>query len=138
MKVVLDTNVVISALLHPGSTRRFYELWRSRKIELLATQPILEEYIRVLHYSKFGYEPTVIAEILDENLLPWVTKVEEYRGKLRVPPKDKNDEMFLRAALAGKAEVLVSGDIHLTSLEGQYAFPIIAPAVFLSRYFKKS
>ncbi len=137
MKVVLDTNVVISALLHQGPTRRIYELWRAFKIKLLASQAILDEYVRVLHYPKFGYEPEAIAEILEENLLPWIEKTGEFRGKLPQLPTDKSDGLFLRAALAGKAEVLVSGDVHLTALNGRYPFEILPPGVLLPRYFTK-
>jgi len=135
MKIVLDTNVVISALLHQGLTRRFLELWRTRRIKLLVSQAILNEYARVLHYPKFGYSPETIAEILAENLLPWLTKVEEYGGKLDYPSKDKGDDLFLRAALGGKVEVLISGDPHLTELDGKYPFPILPPGAFLSKYF---
>jgi uncharacterized protein len=137
MRVVLDTNVVISALLHQGPTRQIHGLWRTHQIKLLATQTILEEYVRVLHYPKFGHEPEAIAAILEENLLPWIVKTGEYRGKLAAHPTDPNDEPFLRAALAGKAEALISGDSHLTVLNGRYPFPIIPPSVFLSRFFKR-
>jgi uncharacterized protein len=138
MKVVLDTNVVVSALLHHGSTRPILELWRTRKTKPLVSQAILNEYARVLHYPKFGLEPQTIAEILEENLLPWLFKVEEYGGKLDHPSKDKNDDPFLRAALGGKVEALVSGDPHLTTLNGKYPFPILPPGVFLSKFFGKT
>ena len=138
MKVVLDTNVVISALLYQGPTRRIMELWSTRKIKPLVSQAILGEYVRVLHYPKFGNDPETIAEILKENILPWFTKVGEYRGKLGDVPSDKSDILFLRAALAGEAEVLVSGDPHLTALNGKYPFPILAPGAFLSKFFDKT
>jgi putative PIN family toxin of toxin-antitoxin system len=137
MKVVLDTNVVISVLLHQGPTRRIFELWSASRIKPLATQAILDEYVRVLHYPKFGFETKIITEILEENLLPWISKTGEYRGKLSHIPADKNDELFLRAALGGKASALVSGDIHLRALNGRYPFPILPPGDFLSRYFSK-
>jgi putative PIN family toxin of toxin-antitoxin system len=138
VRVVLDTNVVISALLHPGTTRRFQELWRTGKIKPLVSQAILEEYIRVLHYPKFGYEPEFIAEVLGESLLPWLLKVEVSRARLAHPPSDKDDEVFLRVALSARADALVSGDPHLTILDGKYHFPILPPATFLSRFFAKT
>ena len=138
MKVVLDTNVVISALLHQGPTRHFFEIWRTRKIKPLVSQEILNEYARVLHYPKFGFKPETAAEILKENILPWFLKTGEYGGKLDYPSEDKSDDLFLRAALGGKVEVLISGDPHLTSLNGKYPFPILSPKAFLSRYFGKA
>jgi|SRR5580658_823266 putative PIN family toxin of toxin-antitoxin system len=137
MKVVLDTNVVIPALLHQGPTRRFLELWRTRKIKPLVSQAILDEYARVLHYPKFGFDPETAAEILEENLLPWLSKVEEHGGKLEHPSRDKSDDLFLRAALGGKVEALVSGDPHLTTLNGNYPFAILTPGAFLSKFFAR-
>ena len=138
MKVVIDTNVVISALLHQGTTRQIFELWRTSKITPLASQTILDEYVRVLHYPKFGYEPESIAEILQENLLPFISKTVEFKGKLLHRPSGKSDELFLRVALAGKAGALVSGDVHLTVLNGRYPFPILPPGEFISRFFNKA
>ena len=134
MRVVLDTNVVISALLHRGPTRRFLELWRTGRIQPLASQPVLDEYVRVLHYPKFGYEPEMIAGILQEDLLPWFKKVENHPGPLSHRPQDKSDEIFLRAAIAGKAAALVSGDTHLIQLEGKYSFRILSPGLFLAGF----
>jgi putative PIN family toxin of toxin-antitoxin system len=137
MKVVLDTNVVVSALLHQGPTRRIFELWQTQQLTPLASQAVLDEYVRVLHYPKFGYAPETIARILEENLLPWIEKCGDYRGKLPYPLGDKNDEPFLRAALTGKAEALVSGEIHLTALNGRYPFPIYSPRDLISKYPNK-
>jgi len=135
MRIVLDTNIVISALLHRGPTRRFQELWKTRKIELFATQEILSEYVHVLHYPKFGYEPQLITKLLRDDLLPWLSHVKDHPGKLAHPSSDPDDDPFLRAALSAKAGALVSGDPHLTGLNGKYPFPILAPGSFLSKHF---
>lgn len=135
MKVVLDTNVVVSALLYQGSTARFQDLWRVRALKLVASQPVLDEYVRVLNYPKFKYKPELITGILQEGLLPWLERVEEYQGRIAHRPTDPNDEKFLRVALSTKVEAIVSGDPHLTVLNGKYPFPIVPPHVFLSRFF---
>ena len=137
MRVVLYTNIVISALLYQGSTRRFQELWKNHKIKVFATQAVLGEYVRVLHYPKFGYESELITELLQEHLLPWLFHGDDYRGRLVYPSADRDDDNFLRAALSAKAEVLVSGDPDLTDLNGKYDFPILPPGPFLSRYFTR-
>jgi len=137
MKVVLDTNVVVSALLHRGPTNRLQVLWRSGVLRLAASQAILDEYTRVLSYPKFGFSGEFVAELLAEALLPYLTRTDEWRGKLTRLPTDPGDEMFLRAALQSDVEALISGDPHLTSLDGKYTFPILRPAIFLARYFPK-
>jgi putative PIN family toxin of toxin-antitoxin system len=138
MKVVLDTNVVVSALLHRGSTHRLYSRWKADRIVLCASQAVLDEYVRVLHYPKFGLKADQVAEILHRHLLPWLHKVEEHSARLAHPPGDKQDEPFLRTALSAQAKCLVSGDPHLTILDGRYPFPILGPSSFLTRYFKES
>jgi putative PIN family toxin of toxin-antitoxin system len=137
MRIVLDTNVVVSALLHGGPMRRFQGLWRSGSLRVLTSQAILEEYTRVLSYPKFGFSDEFVAELLGEALLPFLTHVEEFNGSLTNPPSDKGDEPFLRAALESDAAALVSGDPHLTTLDGKYPYPILRPSIFLVRYFPK-
>jgi predicted nucleic acid-binding protein len=90
-----------------------------------------------LSYPKFGFSEEFVAELLGEALLPFLTRVEEFKGSLAHPPSDKGDEPFVRAALGSDAAALVSGDPHLTTLDGKYAFPIMRPSVFLTRYFPK-
>ncbi|HVZ80910.1 MAG TPA: putative toxin-antitoxin system toxin component, PIN family [bacterium] len=136
MKVVLDTNVVVSALLHRGPTHRLYGLWKEGKIAPCVSQAMLEEYVRVLHYPKFGLSDLEVAGILKDHLLPWIEKTEEHKGRLAHPPSDRFDEPFLRAALAAHAKCLVSGDPHLTALNGRYPFPILSPSDLLNRYFR--
>jgi uncharacterized protein len=138
VRVVLDTNVVVSALLHDGPTGRFRELWRTSTLQLLASQTILDEYVRVLYYPKFGFQPGAVADILSGDLLPYLRKVEDKQARLAHPPKDVQDEPFIRTALVGKAEALVSGDSHLLVLDGKYPFPILKPALFLARFFPKA
>lgn len=94
---------------------------------------MLEEYVRVLSYPKFGFTPEFVARLLSEALIPYLTKVEEWRGKLPYPPSDATDEKFIRSALESGADALVSGDAHLIALEGKYPFPILKPSVFLAR-----
>lgn len=136
MKVVLDTNVVVSALLHKGPTHRLYSLWKEDRIVLCVSQVMLDEYVRVLHYPKFGLKADKVASILHTHLLPWLHKVEEQKSHLAHPPEDRHDEPFLRAALTAHAKCLVSGDPHLTALDGLYPFPILGPSAFLARFFK--
>ncbi|GEM_PF-97725 len=133
VRVVLDTNVVVSALLHGGPTARFQTLWRRGILVPWVSQEMLDEYVRVLNYPKFGYSPELVVEVLNEALFPWLRRAKPWQGRLAHPPKDKDDERFLRAALGANAEALVSGDPHLTSLDGKYPFPIQTPRAFLER-----
>ena len=64
-KVVLDTNVTISALFWEGNPRKVYDLAREGKVIMLLSDDMEKEFIRVLGYEKFGLSPQ---EIMDPNL----------------------------------------------------------------------
>jgi putative PIN family toxin of toxin-antitoxin system len=131
LKVVIDTNVIVSALIGQGPPRRIHELWTSQHFRLTVSPEILNEYLRVLAYPKFRGSPEEAARLVNENILDHVQLVKPPLQKLPHPSRDPKDDMFLRAALAAKADWLVSGDKDLLSLNGKYAFQILGPADFL-------
>jgi len=130
-RVVLDTNVIVSALLFGGSVQRLVSLWQSRAFVLLLTRPLLDEYLQVLAYPKFELTDKEIRALVDEELLPFVEVVVETAG-IRVPRlKDRDDEKFLKAAQSGNADFLITGDRELANLEKIGKCRILSPADFL-------
>ena len=130
-KVVLDTNVVISALLFGGGTARLVSLWQTGEFSWLASAAIIQEYARVLAYPKFKLAEAEIRELLNEDILPFVTAVRV--GKVpRVIRQDPSDDGFLACALTGKADAIVSGDHHLLELTRYREIPILDVRTFLS------
>ena len=130
-KVVLDTNVVISALLFGGETVRLVRLWQTGAFSWLASAAIIQEYARVLAYPKFKLTEAEIRELLNEDILPFVTAVRV--GKVpRVIRQDPSDDEFLACALTGKADAIVSGDHHLLELKRYREIPILDVRTFLS------
>lgn len=137
VKAVLDTNVLISALLHGGRPGELIPLWKTSRLRLGATQPCLDEYARVLSYPKFGYSTELIAALLSEALLPWVERVEPKKAMWKPEVRDPNDLPFLLAAYIFKADVLITGDKDLLALAGTCPFEILKPADLLDRFQKK-
>jgi len=130
-KVVLDTNVVISALLFRRETARLVSLWQAGAFRWLASAAIIQEYARVLAYPKFKLTEAEIRELLNEDILPFVTAVRV--GKVpRVIRQDPSDDEFLACALAGQAEAIVSGDHHLLELKRYREILILDVRTFLS------
>lgn len=134
MKVVLDTNVLVSALLFSGQASGLVPLWHTRRIQPVACRETIREYSRVLAYPKFRLSAEEIAELLNDEILPFLDVVKASRARLSHPPTDKSDESFLRTALAGKAQALITGDKHLLSLSPHYAFKILNPAEFMKSF----
>jgi len=127
---VLDTNVVVSALLFGGETARLVALWQSNAFALLASAAIIEEYARVLSYPKFQLTDAEIREMLNEDILPFVTPV-RVKKIPRVNSKDPSDDKFLACAVVGKADAIVSGDHHVLELRAYRSISILPVQAFL-------
>ena len=131
MRVVLDTNAVISALLFSGVSSKLVSLWQNGLITPLLSREILDEYLRVLSYPKFELSENEIKELIQEEILPYAEVVKPKR-RLRVIQRDPADNKFLECAVAGKASVIISGDKDLLSLGRYRQVHIQSPAQFLA------
>ena len=130
MRVVLDTNVFVSAVLG-GTLEAVIGHWRAGRFTLVVTDEVAGEYLAVLRRPKFGLPTDVIDDIIGYvfRKAEFVTPVE----RLRVVESDPKDDKFLEAAVAGEAALIVSGDRHLSSLGAYRGIPIVSPREFLDR-----
>jgi putative PIN family toxin of toxin-antitoxin system len=134
VRVVLDTNVVVSAILFEhGRITWIREAWTIGRVRPLVDRPCLEELLRVLAYPKFDLNEDEIRVLLG-SYLPHVETVEA-SGRVRGLPRcrDIDDRKFLELATRGRAEVLVTGDVALLGLAGRVVFAIERPATFCER-----
>ena len=134
MRVVLDTNVLVSGLMLPDSVPgRIVGARRGAHFELVLSEPMLAEIGRVLSYPKIrarlGWDENEIANFL--LLLRFKAEVADItRAKVKVP-RDPGDNPVLATLVASGADCLVSGDSHLLALCHKH--PILAPAEFARR-----
>jgi uncharacterized protein len=131
MRVVTDTNVLLSALLFGGITAKIHRLWKNGRIIPLANKEMMREYARVLTYKKFDLAADEISLIFDEEIFPYFTLVPQKKRVIPHLPGDRDDIPFLSAALDGKAAFLISDDAHLLALDGRYEFSVVNPGTFL-------
>jgi putative PIN family toxin of toxin-antitoxin system len=128
LRVVLDTNVVVTALVfgggHGASVRA---AWQGGQCVPLASTATVAELVRVLAYPKFRLRAADQAELLAD-YLPWVQVTRIPAPPPRVPAcRDQDDLAFMHLAKAGRAKALVSGDKDLLALAGQLgACPILS------------
>ena len=117
LRVVLDTNVVLSALLFGGGpAARVRAGWQSGRFVPLASTATAQELVRVLGYPKFRMSTNEQQDLLAD-YLPWVRAVRVPDPPPAVPAcRDPLDLPFLHLAVAGRARVLVSGDPDLLVL----------------------
>ena len=130
--IVIDTNVVISAFLFGGEPGQLIPLWKSGRINPLASKEIVDEYLRVLTYPKFGLAAEEIDFVLYQEILPHFEIVRAKPGPVIVRD-DPTDDKFIRCAEAGKAKIIVSGDQHLLRLKQYRTIKVLTPAQFLAR-----
>lgn len=115
--VVLDTNVVLSALVFGGGSAALVrQAWQAGRLRPIVSTPTVQELMRVLAYPKFKLTANEQRELLAD-YLPFAEVVTVTEPPPRVPPcRDPHDLPFLHLAVAGKADMLVSGDADLLSL----------------------
>ena len=117
IKVVLDTNVLISALIKPGKPRTLLYKITEGKAQLITSRGILEELARVTSDDKirrYVQEDEVIRFMKVINNIAQITKI---KSRFKAVKQDPTDDIFLRTAIDGKADIIVSGDEHLLSLK---------------------
>jgi putative PIN family toxin of toxin-antitoxin system len=134
LKVVIDTNVVISGLLFGGTPGKLIPLWQKRAIRPMASKQIIDEYLQVLTYPRFKLDEAEINFILYREILPYFD-ITEAPSKKRVIAEDPADDKFIHCALSGKATHIISGDKHLLALKDYHDIKILSPSEFLKTNF---
>ncbi|MBC7648810.1 MAG: putative toxin-antitoxin system toxin component, PIN family [Vitreoscilla sp.] len=121
LRVVLDTNAVLSALVFGGrSAGRLRLAWQQGDFVPLASTASVQELIRVLAYPKFRLSRLEQGELLAD-YLPHTQTVRIPQPPPTVPDcRDPMDLPFMHLAVAGKAQVLISGDKDLLSLAAEF------------------
>ena len=116
-RTVLDTNVILSALVFSsGATARLRHAWQSGLLKPLVSAATVQELMRVLAYPKFQLSAAEQHELLAD-YLPFAEVVFVPEPPPRVPDcRDPHDLPFLHLAVAGKADLMVSGDADLLAL----------------------
>jgi putative PIN family toxin of toxin-antitoxin system len=136
VRVVLDTGVVVSALLFPrGRVAWLRDRWIRGAAQPLVSRVTVEELIRVLAYPKFDLSRDEIDTVLAAYVPFTESVVLVSGGDERTLPEcdDPADRELLRLALGGDAEALVTGDDDLLRLRDQTPFPILTPAQLKTR-----
>ena len=132
MRIVLDTNVLVSGLLSPfGPPGDVVRLVAAGALSLGVDARILEEYRLVLARPRFGFDAARVAELIAQ------IEAEGVRGatrplRLRLP--DADDEPFLEVALAVAAEALVTGNIRHFPPSRRVGIRVLSPRAFVEEY----
>lgn len=134
LAVVIDTSVMVSSVLRSTASRKVHDLWwKEKKLQLVVSEPIVEEYLEVL--AEFLSETLLYAFAQRFTRSDKVYKVQAL--KRYAVSRDPKDNMFVDAAMAGKAKYIISRDKDLTELKKFAGIKIVTPEAFLKEFYKK-
>ena len=135
MKVVLDTNVLVSGILFSGPPHHILQAWSQGRLQLALTSEILEEYRRVAVELQREYPGVDIGAVLDLIVIG-----SEFFESARLEGRvcsDPDDDKFLACAIASGANVVVSGDRHLLRVSGYRGITVMKPRDFVEQYLHR-
>jgi putative PIN family toxin of toxin-antitoxin system len=132
-KIVLDTNILVSALLFKRELSKIVDLWKEGKIIPVVSKETFDEFRRVLEYPRFSLTDNEIKLIIEEEVLPFF-KVTEITDQLGDVCRDPDDDKFISCAISASADFIVSGDKDLCSLNKYKSVRIINVKDFLKMF----
>lgn len=133
MRIVLDTNLLVSGIFWGGVPSKILDLWIDDEISICVSENILTEYSRVI--DKIGKSDRSGLGERWTNFIHQHSLLFQTRSK-RKYSRDPDDDKFIHCALASKSIYVVSGDQDLLVLEGVEGVEIITAKDFLDREFK--
>lgn len=132
MKIILDTNVIVSGIFFSGPPYEILKSWRNGKFKIVVSQEILLEYQRIA--EKLNQKFPMI------NIQPMIDLL-TVKADLVIGPelpiqicKDPGDDKFISCALASNSKIIITGDKHLLNVNGYEGLEIIRPREFVEKY----
>ena len=132
MKIVLDTNVLMSGIFFLGPPYQILKAWQKDKFNIVISENILTEYQRVAEELSKQYPSVHIEPILE--LLTIHAEMVDTHGFNVTVCEDPDDNMFISCALASKSKIIVSGDKHLLKVSEYQRIVVVKPRVFIDNY----
>ncbi len=134
MRVVIDTNVVVSRFLSPsGAPAKVFDLWRTGAFDLVVSAAILNEYRNALAYQRVRSRH----RMSDEEIAEVISGFQEFgilvetEETVSVVAADPDDNKVIECASAGMADYIISGDRHLLDVGEYQGIQILPPDAFL-------
>ena len=131
VRVVIDTNVYISAIFWGGKPRMIIDLARDNKIQVIISEDIEQEILDKLT-TKFGLDSTDAGNVMTD--FSTFTKPIKISNRIHVVKDDPDDDKFIECALECGAKFIISGDKHLLRLKNYEGIDIINVSTFLKSY----
>ena len=133
IRVVLDTNVLISGLLFKGKLSRIVGLWQKGKIVPIISKETFEELRTVLEYPKFSLSRVEIKSLIEHEILPYF-EVVNVSKHVKGACRDPGDDKFISCAISANADGIVTGDKDLSDMRKYRSVRIIHASDFIKMF----
>ncbi len=135
MKIVLDTNIIVSGLLQSlGNPAQVLALALAGAVQICYDKRILAEYTEVLARRRFKFDPERVCEVLTKLEVDGLLVEAADQKDLELP--DADDEPFLAVALVGQVDYLVTGNLADYPVEKRRGCAVVSPAEFMAAWRK--
>ncbi len=131
-KIVLDTNILISALGWKGNPNEVFRRVVEGEFELIISQNQLDEIKEVMNYAKLGFTEDQKSRFIA--ILINTAKIVKTSGKLKVIKEDPDDDIILETAVENNAGYIISGDHHLLKIKEYLGIKIVTVSEFLKLF----
>lgn len=128
IRVVVDTNVFVSSFFG-GNPKKVIDLWKTGKITICLSRPIVDEYVKVLQRLGLQNEHE-LDELLELFARGFYCLFTATTPSLKIVGDDPDDDKFIECAVALKSSFIISGDKHLTEIQDYMGIKIVSPSVF--------
>jgi len=135
MKVILDTNVLMSGIFFSGIPGKILDLWADNKLQFYVSPEIVTEYQRVGQILQEKYPDVDAQDVI--SLIVVSARIVRETCIIEFECDDPDDRMFLECAVNSSCKLVVSGDKHLLKLDGFQGISVLKPRDFLE-YYKKT
>ncbi len=136
LKIVLDTNVLVSAAIIQGKQFELLKLAKLGEIKIILSPQIIEEFKEVISRERFGFSKEKINEAVRQILE--IAEIIIPKQKLDIVKDDLDDNIILECALEAKANYIISGDEHLLALKEYKSIRIINTTEFFNVFNKEN
>jgi putative PIN family toxin of toxin-antitoxin system len=134
VKIVLDTNALVSGIFFSGPPARIVNAWLEGRVELALSSDIVDEYLRVARVLSAKYPNVAIERVLVAIMLGSVV---DSCPSLDAPVcSDPDDDKFLSCAMASSSTIVISGDRQLLKCSGYGGLAVMTPRAFVEEYLR--
>jgi putative PIN family toxin of toxin-antitoxin system len=132
VKIVLDTNVFVSGVFFSGPPYQILRAWKNQELQIVVSQEILDEYYRVGEELSAQFPETDLNPVLE--LVATRAELIEAAKLDEAVCDDPDDDKFFECAIAGGANLIVSGDKHLLKISDYKGIKVVRPRQFVDEY----